>query len=223
VTIIVLAVVGVVSAGFGGYALTHEVTRAPTKAEVAAAGKAEIAQRWKQLSAGQIFPATVSYQMQADTVAEPARLTGIAPQTECAAAGVVASVLTRHHCRTLLRATYADASGTLLATIGVAVMPDAAAASATSDDLAGVTRGMPPVGFAGTVSQGFAAPSELNAHTNTAGPYVVLDVSGFADGRQLADVGLSANPLYFGDQVGARILAGLTSPTDTCRAADVQC
>jgi hypothetical protein len=224
VTIIVLVVAGLAGAGFGIFAIARELTRPPTAAELAAASKAEIARRWRQFPAGQVFPATVSYQMQADTVTEQARLTGIAPQTECGAAGgVVASVLSKRHCTTLLRATYADASGTLLATVGVAVMPDAAAALAVTDDLAGTTQGIRPVGFAGTVSQGFAAASALNAHANAAGPYVVLDVSGFADGRRAGVTDLSANPLYFADEVAATVMTGLTRKIGPCTAVDIQC
>jgi hypothetical protein len=225
-TVVALLAAGLASSGFGVFAVAHELTRAPTKAELAAAGRAEVAQRWRQLRAGQIFPAAISYQMREDdAVTGQARLIGIAPQAACtaAASGAIASALRTHHCQTVLRATYADASGTMLATIGVAVMPTPAAAFTAADDIAGSTQAIRPVGFAGTISQGFAPSGVLYAQANAGGPYVVMDASGYTDGRGTGDSTLPANPLFFADQLATRVLNSLTRQIPPCFAADVTC
>ena len=91
---------------------------------------------------GQIFPASVGYQLSARVLEGGSPLTlaalrvGIAPQSGCTAGAITAAaaaVLHRDGCEAVLRATYVDATRSYVATVGVAVLPtDAAAAAATA-------------------------------------------------------------------------------------------
>jgi hypothetical protein len=54
--IVVLVLAGLAGLAGGGIPLYAELTRHATGAEVAAAGRAEIATRWQRLPAGSIFP-----------------------------------------------------------------------------------------------------------------------------------------------------------------------
>ena len=105
----------------------------------------EIAGRWQHLTAGQIFPATVSYQLSAEVLqdATPLNLNAlrvaIAPRSGCGSGvttAAAASVLRHDGCQAVLRATYADATGTYVMTVGVAVLPSAAAAVKADRSLA---------------------------------------------------------------------------------------
>lgn len=164
----------------------------------------EMERRWRALAAGGIFPATVSYQLPATLLDSSSGLTlqaqrlGIAGQTACAD-GVVASaarVLGQHGCVAVLRATYLDSTGSMVATVAVAVLPDSAAAQTALVDLTGATRdvGTPstthqvpllvrPLAVPGTAAAGFGLPQRQLSDAITAGPYLILSTAGFADGR----------------------------------------
>ena len=115
-----LIVLGLAAMGGAGATLALELTRHATKAEASAAGEQELASRWQRLSAGQIFPRTVSYPTAMGWEAT-ASLVGIAPAASCAAAfdPAAARALARAGCVTALRATYVDTSGTVFATVSV--------------------------------------------------------------------------------------------------------
>src|SRR2546425_639298 len=73
---------------------------------------------------------------------------------------VAAVVLGRHGCAAMLRATYIDATGSLVVTIGVAVMPDAAATAVSIRALPsrhGVRSGVRPLAFGNTLTAGFGS------------------------------------------------------------------
>jgi hypothetical protein len=82
----------------------------------------EISGRWQSLSAGQIFPAAVPYQLPATVLEDAAPLNlnalrvSIAPQqSDCAKAvtsTAAGAVLHRDGCEAVLRATYVDATQT---------------------------------------------------------------------------------------------------------------
>ena len=154
----VLVIVGLAAAGGGGYGLYGQLTRHATAAEAAAAGRQEIATRWLRMTAGQIFPPAVPYSSSVSGTAWSARLIGIAPQAACTAATdpAIGAVLERAGCRGMLRATYADTSGTLMATFGIAAMPSTAAAAATMPEVGAIQRaGVNAVRFPGTASDLF--------------------------------------------------------------------
>ena len=98
----------------------------------------EVSNRWRSVPAGEIFPASVRYQLPAATLADlsgvnlQAARVGIAGQSSCADGtdAAAARLLDAGGCQALLRATYTDESATYVMTVGVAVLPGAAQASA---------------------------------------------------------------------------------------------
>jgi len=173
----------------------------------------EVLRRWQTMPAGQIFPATVSYQLPAGTLQDTAPLeltayrVGIAPQeSDCATAvtsTAAGAVLRRHGCQAVLRATYVDATRSYVMTVGVAVLPNAAAAVSADGGLtpsslaaaraAGqrgrLAAGVRVVRFGGPAGQRYDYNRQI-AKSFTAGPYVVMYAAGYSDNRprvQVAD------------------------------------
>lgn len=104
----------------------------------------ETAGRWRTEPAGQIFPARVRYAPPAvlrfGTLRYlTARRIGIAPQGSCSTGTDrgASTVLMRHGCEALLRASYSDATDSYVLTVGVAVLPGKAQALAAGHALAG--------------------------------------------------------------------------------------
>lgn len=158
----------------------------------------EMARRWRVLSAGKIFPATVAYAVAANyleaTTSLPlrAQLLAISPETSCATAlsATAAQVLDQLGCSTVLRATYVDASGSMVATIAVAVLPGTAAARTAITDLGGTARvaagsgDVHALAIARSPAAGFADADRQLSSAMSAGPYVIMSTAGFADDRQ---------------------------------------
>jgi hypothetical protein len=163
----------------------------------------EIAGRWQQLTAGQIFPASVSYQLSAQVLqdATPLNLNAlrvaIAPQSGCgpSVTAAAASVLRHDGCQAVLRATYLDATGSYVMTVGVAVLPSAAAAAKADRSLAqprltaanqsGAGRlaaGILVVRYHGTAAAMYDYSRQISA-SFAAGPYLVMYAAGYADSR----------------------------------------
>ena len=155
----------------------------------------ESARHWRVLPAGKIFPATVSYQVPAYALAGrsvlplTAHRVGIARQASCARAAAsvgVGSVLDRHGCAEMLRATYLDATGSLVVTVGVAVMPGQAAAEASIralPDQQGLRSGVRPLAYPDTLTTGFGEAQRQLTMAISTGPYLILSAAGYADGR----------------------------------------
>jgi hypothetical protein len=228
--VILLLLVGICGVGGGGFALVHELMRSPTHAELATASKAEVALRWQELPAGQVFPVRLSYPMPIGSATGRARLVGIAPMATCSAAvaPAAAAVLHRYHCRGVLRATYTDQSGALLATVGVAVMDDSHAAWAAFERLSPPGRVLlHPAGFGGTVAEGFSDSAVRYFNLQAGGPYVVFDAGGYTDHRAAANIDSTktnpANPLYFADGLANDVLHSLTKKVPPCEAVSVRC
>lgn len=221
--LILALIAGLAGVGGGGTGLVIEFTRAPTRAEVTAAGQAEVASRWQRLPAGQLFPATVSY-ITTDAMTTSAVRVGIAPEASCAAAldpGILA-LFRRYGCRGVLRATYLDESGTVAGTVGVAIMRSPAAATAAAD-------GVPPAAgirvpaFPGTRAALFGnAQRDLGLAARAQGPYVFLFAGGSADGRPAADLPANAS-LDLGTGLVAREMSILTGGPRPCARKDVRC
>jgi hypothetical protein len=166
----------------------------------------EVIGRWQTMPAGQIFPASVSYQLSAKTLQDIAPLNldalrvSIAPQeSDCAKAvtsAVAGAVLRRNGCEAVLRATYVDATRSYVMTVGVAVLPtDAAATSADSRlsqprlaaarDVGGGGRlaaGVLVVRFGGAAARLYDYSRQI-ARSFTAGPYIVMYAAGYSDNR----------------------------------------
>ena len=182
-----LVVIGLGGAGAGAVLLQRELTRAPTHAELSAAVASAIGSRWRQLSAGQIFPEVISYSSAALPL--QAHRVGIAPAASCAAAldPAVVTDLRQAGCVTVLRATYVDPSGTYAATVAVVVLRSRRAATAAAGLIgAAATRsGVRAVGFPGTFAAAFADSqrSAFSAQAGSAGPYLFMFAAGSATGQ----------------------------------------
>ena len=164
----------------------------------------EIASRWQTMPAGQIFPASVGYQLSAQALQDSSALpldalrVGIAPESGCttgAVSSAAAAVLRRDGCKAVLRATYVDATKSYILTIGVAVLPTPAAALNASQGLTQtrldshesghatqLAPGVLVVRFRGATSALYDYSRQIAANF-TAGPYVVMYAAGYADSR----------------------------------------
>jgi hypothetical protein len=164
----------------------------------------EIAGRWQQLTAGQIFPASVGYQLSAAALqdATPLNLNAlrvaIAPQSGCGTGvttAAAASVLRHDGCKAVLRATYVDATGSYVVTVGVAVLPSATAAAKAYQSLAQprltaanqseadrLAAGILVVRYHGTAAAMYDYSRQISA-SFAKGPYLVMYAVGYADSR----------------------------------------
>ncbi len=166
----------------------------------------EIGGKWERLPAGQIFPASITYQLPAGVLQQVAPLNlnaarvSIAPQqSDCAKAvtsAAAGAVLRRDGCQAVLRATYVDATRSYVMTVGVAVLPTAAAAADASTSMAQaklavaretdgagrLTAGVLVVRFHGTAASLYDYNRQISA-SFPAGPYVVMYAVGYSDGR----------------------------------------
>jgi hypothetical protein len=155
----------------------------------------EVGKRWRTMSAGTIFPASLHYelfsalgvdlnlQLTADRV-------GIASQASCAAAtdpAAVGAALARNGCEAMLRATYVDGTDSYVITVGVAAMPGSAQVSAAKRELAGVGgrngAGVRTVRVAGSLAASFTDSRRQLSAIMTAGPYLVFYTIGYTDDR----------------------------------------
>jgi hypothetical protein len=155
----------------------------------------ESARHWRMLPAGKIFPAAVSYQVPAYALGAgsvlplTAHRVGIAGQASCARAAAspgVGAVLDQHGCAKMLRATYIDATGSLVVTVGVAVMPGQAAVEASIRALPvrqGLRSGVRPLAYRDTLAAGFGDAQRQLTMAISRGPYLILSAAGYADGR----------------------------------------
>jgi len=166
----------------------------------------EVMRRWQTMPAGQIFPASVSYQLSAKVLKDTVPLNldalrvSIAPQeTDCAKAVTgkpAAAALRRNGCEAVLRATYVDATRSYVMTVGVAVLPNAAAATSadtglTTSRLAAARQasvhGQLPAGVLVVRFRGAGAGrydySRQISESFTAGPYLIMYAAGYSDSR----------------------------------------
>jgi len=163
----------------------------------------EVSKRWRSLPAGDIFPASVRYDLPAATVSDltgvslQAARVGIARQAACPDGTDVAAarVLTSGGCQALLRSTYTDESATYVITVGIAVLPSAARAAGAQ---AAITRtgggrplgpGVHAVAFAGTLAGSFGDGQRQISQSFAAGPYLIMYTAGYADGRPRVPIG----------------------------------
>jgi hypothetical protein len=166
----------------------------------------EVMRRWQTMPAGQIFPASVSYQLSAEVLKDTVPLSldalrvSIAPQeTDCAKAvtsKTAAAALRTNGCEAVLRATYVDATRSYVMTVGVAVLPNAAAATSAGSGLTtsrlAVARqasghGQLPAGilvvrFHGAGAGRYDYQRQIS-RSFTAGPYLIMYAAGYSDSR----------------------------------------
>jgi hypothetical protein len=217
------AVLGVTVGVYGGLEVKRELDRPPTPAEKDAASVQEIALRWRTRSAGDIFPATVEYGPYESK--DLARRVGIATEAPCAKAldAAIAKIVSSHGCKTVLRATYLDATETLLSTVGVAALPDGAAVSKASLGIwqpTAARRGVRAAAFPGTVSARFRDAARQSFTSTEFDNYLIFVTSGYADGRRQIK---SDRPqiFLFGNQVASKVGSALKEPVDPCTVRGV--
>jgi len=227
VAVLALIIIGVLAVASGAVGLMRELNRPANPGEVRTATQAEVTTRWERLPAGKIFPRQLSY---LDSAGLSVRLTrsGIARPASCARSidPAVARVLVANGCRTVLRASYVDPTGTLVATVGIAVFPsNAAAARAAQASSLGDRAGLDAFSVPGTAASEFgnAQRQLFGATYPDHGPYIFLTTAGFADGRVRTSG--AADPALEDLTTAApgALVTTLTKTGDTCRERDVRC
>lgn len=205
-----LAFISLLTVGLVGLAVSavgiahHLLPRQFTPAQQRAISTWEMERRWRSLPAGKIFPASVRYTVPSQALGGQglvlqARLLGVSQNESCAAAlsSAVVRIFARYHCSAALRATYVDASGSMVATVAVAVLPNSTDASEVVSDLTGGSGGSlesdgsssrQPLAARAlrvvrTPAASFGDKQRQLSQTFDAGPYVILTSAGFADGR----------------------------------------
>ena len=204
----VLAAAGLTGAAVAGFGVAGQLKpRTFTPSQQRRIESWEVASRWRTTPKASLFPASARYRLggrvfgTARRITLTARRLGIASQASCAKAVVtnpsLRTALGRDGCAAVLRATYADASGSFVLTVGIVVLKDAASAAAIAGELAagraGRTPGaqgalsrqllLRPVHFSGTPAGLFSLPQRQLTWVRAAGSYVVAATVGFADGR----------------------------------------
>jgi hypothetical protein len=225
---VLLLVIGLGATGAGGSLLYLEETRHATPAEATAAGQQELASLWQRMTIGQVFPQTATYVTGGENSAKATRI-GIAPQSSCAAAAdpAVAEALASAGCVTMLRATYADQSGTVLATVGIAVMKTTSGAqkalSAIQSQGTQQTAGILAVGFPGTAFP--ASAREVFGSQVGRGPYVFFYTAGYADGRStsLGQLNGESGTIDLGSGLMDSLSDPFTAPAKPCASKDISC
>jgi hypothetical protein len=186
----------------------------------------EFGKRWRDLTAGAIFPASVSYPAPAALDDAPsltlsAERVGVARQTTCASAtdSAAATVLDRDGCAAILRATYVDSTGSYVVTVGAAVLPGTADATSAAQAIAragGARSAVHAVPFSGTPAAAFTDKRRQLSGVVSAGTYVVLYTVGYADSRPkepvTGDDYTSAEMTSAGIGVAHEVLSVLAAP-----------
>jgi hypothetical protein len=218
-----------VTAVVAGSRARSEQTRRPTAAERAAAAAAAVDGRWQAWPAGRIFPATLGYVTDVLTE-EKARRVGISPADGCAAAldGAAAGLAERDGCRAALRATYLDQLQGVVYTTGVLAFPSPARAAAFAVAFARsspLPAGLRAFGLAGTVTARFNDAARQAETAEHAGPYVLLTVAGYADGRPASATAQHRRSVFLpASQLGREILTPLSRPvTVNCASREWAC
>jgi hypothetical protein len=200
-----------------GSAAHAVLTAGPTAAQRSAAEAAAVAGRWQSWSAGRIFPAGLGYRTSLQTQ-ETARRAGVAPATSCAAGLDPAArhLAARDGCRAVLRATYVDELQGVVYTIGVLAFSSGPRAAA-------FLRGLPPDrarltglrarAFPGTASAAFSDGARQASAARQQGPYVVLAVAGYTDGRAAAATAERRRSVFApAAQLAAEIIRSISVP-----------
>lgn len=162
-----------------------------------------MARRWRVTPKAQIFPAVVRYRLPGDQFGSggslplTARRLEIARQASCVsvagASRAVRALLAISGCQAVLRATYTDATNSMVLTVGVEVLRDAVGAARVAVDLTGGVDGgqgaatrqlvLRPVTVPGTPAAVFGIRQRQLSWVVNAGPYLVVATVGYADGR----------------------------------------
>ncbi|MQA95340.1 MAG: hypothetical protein GEV11_12075 [Streptosporangiales bacterium] len=198
--------------------LTASVLAAEDPVASAAGAPVTVPGEAPDTTAQRLLPAKVRY-VDRYRVRSTAHRVGVAPPADCADAVDKASAarLARAGCRRIHRATYVDASGALLMTVGIAEF----------------TRHVPPVtgappkvravAFPRTVADRFTDRARIRTEAHVAGPHLVMVATGYADGRPAA--GLPAALRENTDMVaaGSGVGQAILDRVNRCAAGDDPC
>ena len=193
-----LLAAGLVGLAVSAVGIAHQLLpRHFTSAQQRAIATWEVDRRWRAVPAGTIFPASVPYLLSASSLNSTsgltlhARLLGISPATSCAQAvsRTAIRLLRTRGCSDALRATYVDASGSLVATVAIAVLPSPSAAGAVVNELSQDGSASSPalvraLAVSRTPAAGFGAGQRQISYVTAAESYVIMATVGFADDRR---------------------------------------
>jgi len=197
---VVLGLAGIVGAG---YLISGQLKpRTFTHAQQRKIEAWEVAKRWRVIPKTRLFPQIVGYRLGPAVVGNKglklrASRLAIAPQAPCTkvdgASTALAALLSKDGCQTMLRATYADATSSLVVTVGIGVLKDQASASAVAHYLThqqATAQGwvshslvLQPFQVAETAAAAFGPGQRQLSWVTAAGSYVVMATVGYADGR----------------------------------------
>jgi hypothetical protein len=228
-----LGVCGLVFAGFGIY--RQFLPRQFTAAQRTRIEAWEVGARWRTTAKTRIFPARVHYALSGQQIDVPgslqltARRLEIARETSCArAAGVgrrAMAVLDRDGCQAVLRATYTDATSSLVLTVGVAVLRGQTGVMSAADYLAGSavpSQGaqarrllLRPVPVPGTPAASFGDRQRQLSWVVGSGSYLVMATAGYADGRPRVSVGDDSYTLMEMTSLARGIAVDIATPLGT--------
>ena len=190
---IVLALGGLGLIGFGIGVFSQVVPRKFTAAQRQQITDWEFGKRWRDLAAGAIFPASVSYPAPRTLNDDPslalsAQRVGVAKQASCASVTdpAAAAALDHEGCAAVLRATYVDATDNYAVTVGAAVLPGVAKAATAARAIkrtGGVRSAVHTVPVKGTPAAAFTDKRRQLSGVVSAGTYVVLYTVGYTDTR----------------------------------------
>jgi len=206
-----------------------ELTSGPTPADLSAAAAQAMAGRWRSWPVGQIFPSELGYSTSLLTQ-ETARRLGISRSVTCAASiDVTLDPLARREgCRAALRATYVDELQGVVYTVGVLAFGSPRRAAGFARGLprgqAGVTS-LRAAAFGGTAGAAFDDAARQVAALLQQGPYVVLVVAGYADGRPAAATAERRSAVFApAAQLAAEVIAPLTASVQVdCASREWSC
>ena len=179
--------------------------------------------------AGQLFPASITYTTSLNAT-ETASRVGIAPGDACAAAVDVtlASRAQADGCVAALRADYTDQLRGAVYTLGVLAFGSTARASDFYDNLPPAqypATGLRALAMPGTPAALFGEAARQLAIARLAGPYVVLAVAGYADGRPASTDGERRDVVFDpATQLVTAVAAPLAKPVAVrCGGAEWSC
>lgn len=208
--------------------LARELTRKPTASELRVAAGREQTVRWRNRTVAEIFPAAVGYEASGPAARGTAHRIGVAPPARCDQAfdKAIADVLAKHGCPTVMRATYLDASGTQITTVGIVRAQNGSAA----DDMefaaehAGQGQGLRALTFPGTAGAAFddARRQRFSTLSNGSG-YLLFRTSGWVDGRPRLSGKSMTEKFESGESLLVSLVKPLAGKVPPCSAKGVRC
>jgi len=190
-----------------------EAARGPTAAEERVATATAVGQRWERLPRGDIFPVAFRYSTGLGTT-ETASLLSIGADDSCPGAldpslSQEAQVL---GCVAALRASYADELGGTVYTVGVLAFPTGEMAEAFSRSVPlgeYPATGLRALALPGTAAALFSDQARQYLAMQVTGPYVVLAVAGYSDGRPAAAGTERRDPVFL---PAGRLVTAVAAP-----------